>query len=57
MVAAGFSLRREMINRNVREKKHIIYILDNPVRKGLVSDWKDYPFKGSLDFSLEDITS
>jgi len=38
-------------------KKHIIYILDNPVRKGLVSDGKDYPSKGSLDFSLEDIIS
>ncbi|MCX5782356.1 MAG: transposase [Elusimicrobia bacterium] len=36
-------------------KKHIAYILKNPLRKGLVCDWKDYPFKGSLDFSLEDI--
>lgn len=38
-------------------RKHIIYILNNPVRKGLVSDWEDYPFKGSLDFSLEEIIS
>lgn len=38
-------------------KKHITYILNNPVRKGLVSDWKEYPFKGSLDFSLEEIVS
>ena len=36
-------------------KKHIIYILDNSVRKGLVKNWKDYPFKGSLDFELEKI--
>ena len=36
-------------------KKHIRYILDNPVRKGLVNDWKDYEFKGSLDFDIEDI--
>ncbi len=38
-------------------KKHIRYILNNPVRKGLVSDWREYPFKGSLDFSLEKIIS
>jgi REP element-mobilizing transposase RayT len=36
-------------------KKHIIYILNNPVRKGIVSDWQNYPFRGSLDFNLEDI--
>jgi len=35
--------------------KHIIYLLENPVRKMLVLNWKDYPFKGSLDFNLEDI--
>lgn len=38
---------------NLRE--HIRYILDNPVRKGLVSDWKDYPLKGSIDFNLAEI--
>jgi len=26
----------------------IRYILDNPVRKGLVSSWQAYPFKGSI---------
>jgi len=36
-------------------KKHIIYILDNSVRSGLVDNWEDYPFKGSLDFDLEEI--
>ncbi len=35
--------------------KHIRYILENSVRKGLVKNWKDYPFKGSLDFSLEEL--
>jgi len=38
-------------------KKHLIYILNNQVRKGLVSDWRKYPFKGSLDFNLEEIVS
>lgn len=36
-------------------KKHIFYVLNNPVRKGLVNDWKNYPFKGSLDFNLDEI--
>ena len=36
-------------------KKHIRYILDNPVRKGIVNKWEDYEFKGSLDFDLEKI--
>lgn len=36
-------------------RKHVNYILDNPVRKGLVANWKDYPFKGSLDFDIEKI--
>lgn len=27
--------------------KQILYILENPIRKGLVFDWKEYPFKGS----------
>ena len=36
-------------------KKQIRYILENPLRKKLVSDWKIYPFKGSLDFNLDEI--
>ena len=36
-------------------KQHIRYILDNPVRKGLVDNWRDYRFKGSMGFDLERI--
>lgn len=36
-------------------KKQIRYILENPLRKKLVSDWQIYPFKGSLDFNLDEI--
>jgi putative transposase len=36
-------------------RKHIIYILDNSVRKGLIDNWEEYAFKGSLDFDLEEI--
>jgi REP element-mobilizing transposase RayT len=31
------------------------YILNNPVRKGLVSSWEEYPFKGSIGCKIEDI--
>jgi REP element-mobilizing transposase RayT len=33
--------------------KHIRYILENPVRKGLVTQWRDYPFAGSLDHPMD----
>jgi REP element-mobilizing transposase RayT len=33
----------------------IRYILDNPARKGIVSSWRDYPFKGSIGCKLEDV--
>lgn len=36
-------------------KTHIIYILDNSARKGLVANWDEYSFKSSLDFDLEEI--
>lgn len=33
-------------------KKHVLYILNNPVRKGIVENWKDYPYKGSTKFNF-----
>ena len=36
-------------------KKHISYVLNNPVRKGIVANWNDYKFKGSLNFELNEI--
>ena len=30
----------------------IEYVLNNPVRSGLVARWRDYPFSGSLVFDL-----
>ena len=31
---------------------HIKYILNNPVRAGLVEYWKQYPYKGSTIYEL-----
>jgi len=33
----------------------IKYVLDNPVRKGLVSYWHEYPFQGSIGCRIEDV--
>ena len=33
----------------------IHYILENPVRKGLVLNWQDYPFKGAIGCSLDEV--
>ena len=35
-------------------EQHIRYILNNPVRKGIVENWKDYPFKGSTIHKLDE---
>jgi len=35
-------------------KKHVRYILENPVRKGLVENWKDYPYKGSTIYRFDE---
>ena len=35
--------------------EHISYIIANPVRDGLVADWLEYPFTGSLDYKLREI--
>ena len=35
-------------------EKHMLYILNNPARKGLVKNWKDYPFKGSTIHKFDD---
>ncbi|MBI4548223.1 MAG: transposase [Ignavibacteriae bacterium] len=33
-------------------RKHIQYVLQNPVRKGIVDDWKKYEFKGSTVYNF-----
>jgi REP element-mobilizing transposase RayT len=44
-----------IIRNEEKLSKHIRYILDNPVRKRLVSDWQDYSFKGAIGCKLDDI--
>jgi single-stranded-DNA-specific exonuclease len=35
-------------------RKQMKYILENPQRKGLVEDWRVYPFKGSTVYRLDE---
>jgi REP element-mobilizing transposase RayT len=34
--------------------KHMRYILENPIRKEIIKDWKEYPWKGSMVFDLNE---
>ena len=34
---------------------NVKYILDNPVWRGIVTEWQKYPFIGSIGYKLEDI--
>ncbi|MFC1582563.1 transposase [Planctomycetota bacterium] len=36
-------------------RSHMLYILNNPIRKGLAADWIDYPYLGSLDYEIADL--
>lgn len=41
-----------ILRREEETKKHIRYILENPVRAGLCNDWNNYPLKGSTVYDL-----
>lgn len=54
-----FSWQKDFFDHVMRKdedlEKHIRYILDNPERKGLVRDWRDYPYKGSTLYKLDEL--
>lgn len=44
------------ILRNEKDLEHqFYYILNNPVRKGLVKNWKDYAYKFSMIYELDEL--
>jgi len=46
------------IIRSSRELKHqVYYIVNNPVRRGLVVDWDAYPFTGAIGCDLHQLLS
>jgi len=53
--------QKDFYDHVIRKKEDVArqvkYVLDNPVRKGLVTSWRDYPFQGSLGCDLEAVLS
>jgi len=56
---SGIRWQKDFYDHVIRKHEDITtqikYILDNPVRKGLVSSWQEYPFKGSIGCKMEDV--
>jgi REP element-mobilizing transposase RayT len=46
-----------IIRRDESFANHIRYIVNNPVRRGLVENWDEYPFTGSIGFNLKELLS
>ena len=44
-----------VIRTNDSVSDHVHYILNNPVRKGIVAAWPDYPHIGSIGCDLNDV--
>lgn len=36
-------------------ERHLRYIIENPVRAGIVDDWREFPYSGSLVYDLEEM--
>ncbi|HJZ04900.1 MAG TPA: hypothetical protein VI935_09660 [Thermodesulfobacteriota bacterium] len=56
----GFNLwQKSFYDHILRNEESVIetvrYIFNNPVRKGMVGEFKEYPFFGSMVFDIEDI--
>ncbi len=56
-----FKWQKDYYDHILRSKEnldiHIRYILNDPVRAGLVENWKYYPFKGSTIYDLDEWAS
>ena len=56
-ISAGW--QKDFFDHIIRKNEGLInlarYILENPVRKGLVEDWQDYPFNGAIGCELEEV--
>ncbi len=54
---AGISWQKDFYDHILRKdediKKMVYYILGNPLRKRLIDNWKEYPFKGSTIYDFE----
>jgi putative transposase len=46
-----------VIRRHESFPRHIRYVVDNPVRRGLVATWEEYAYTGSIGVDLKEILS
>src|SRR5204863_3513070 len=46
-----------LLRRDEDLANQVRYIVNNPVRRGLVEDWEDYPFTGSIGMNLKELLS
>lgn len=55
----GTIWQKDFYDHIIRKDENLVtqirYILDNPVRKGVVQSWQEYPYKGSVGYRLEDV--
>ena len=58
---SGVKWQKDFYDHILREEdelmKHLRYIAENPVRRGLVAEWNEYPFTGSEVFDLQTVLS
>ena len=51
--------QKDFYDHIIRDENDVInqtyYVLRNPVRTGLVNHWKDYPYKGSTVYDLNEL--
>ena len=59
--APGVFWQKDFYDHIVRRKEdlgaQIRYIAGNPVRRGLVADWRDYPHTGAIGIDLREVIS
>ena len=52
-----YPLQKDFYDHIIRKEDDLVlqirYIAENPVRRGLVNHWQDYPFTGSLGIEME----
>jgi putative transposase len=57
----GVRWQKDFHDHIMREREnlahHVRYVLENPVRKNLVSHWQEYPFSGALLCPLDEVLS
>ena len=56
---SAYRLQRNFYDHIICSEKelsdHLRYVVENPIRRGLVAQWQDFPFTGSLGISIQSV--